>query len=226
MFTAMPIDTAPVECEVRPFTATLYADVAKKSKVNLPPNVSYRQCSAPGERSAVVTAPDSGGTEACVFYEFTVDPKMPDVQKPKEKMRTGVARSIGGKECPKMEFGARTYPGKDYFFLSDNVPLVNAHRVKETVEKGGLAFLKTEQQQGKQAGAAPDVGNTPLRVSAIDATRESDCRAKASFFQGRYAACYRAEIYNDKLRGGAALLVGLTKKNEYVFIQSVFAKPR
>ncbi len=224
MFTAMPVD-APVECEVRPFTATLYRDVAKKAKVNLPPNATYRKCNVPGERSVVATMPASGGTEACVIYEFPVDPKMPDVLKPKEKMRTGVARSIGGKECPKMEFGARTYPGRDYFFLSDNVPLVNAHRVKETIEKDGLGFLKGEKAQRKELAALPDVGETPLRVSAIDAAKESECRVKASFFQGRYAACYRAEIYNQSVRGGLYLNVALTKKGDYLFIQSSYTKP-
>jgi len=225
MFTAMPIDTAPVECEVRPFSAALYADVAKKSKVNLPPNVTYRKCNVPGERSAVVTMPASGGTEACVFYEFTVDPAVPDVQKPKEKMRTGVARSIGGKQCPKMEYGARTYPGRDYFFLSDNVPLVNAHRVKEAVEKGGLAFLKSAQAQSKEQGLATRVGQAPLRVAAIDAAKESQCRAKASFLQGRYSACYRAEVYNEAIRGGLAIHVALNKKGDYVLIDHVYAKP-
>ncbi|MES2899985.1 MAG: hypothetical protein V4723_09665 [Pseudomonadota bacterium] len=224
MFTAMPIDTAPVECEVRPFTAALYADAAKKAKVNLPPNSTYRKCNVPGERSAIVTMPASGGTEACVFYEFPVDPGRPEVQKPKEKMRTGVAKSLAGKECPKLEFGARTYPGRDYFFLSDNVPLVNAHRVKETVEKGGLAFLKSEIAQRKE-GAPPDAGQSPLRVAAIDAAKESECRVKASFFQGRYSACYRAEVYNEAVRGGLALHLALNKKGEYVFIQSTYAKP-
>ncbi len=171
----------------------------------------------------MLTVPDSGGTEVCVVYEYSVDAKKSDVVL--GKMRTGVAKSLADKKCPPLDYSKQSYPGKDYFFLSDNVPLVNAHRVKETVEKGGLAFLKSEQAQRKELAGLPAGGNTPLRVAAIDAAKESECRVKASFFQGRYSACYRAEVYNEALRGGLALHVALNKKGEYVFIQSSYAKP-
>ena len=218
MLTAAPVDVAPLECEMRPYMTALYADAAKKSKVNLPLGATYRKCAAPTEPSQVLTVPDSGGTEMCVLYEFAVDPKHPDVQV--GKMRTGVAKSLPDKKCPPLDYGKQSYPGKHYFFLSDNVPLPNAFAIKARVESAGLAFLRQEQNERKDGKPAIDVGNSPLNVASISAAPSAECRKRASFFQGRYAACYRAEFYNQTLRGGHSLLIALNKKREYQFIES------
>ena len=218
MLAATPVDVAPLECEMRPYMTTLYGDPAKKGKVNLPLGSTFRKCASPTELSQVLTVPDSGGTEACVFYEFGVDAKKPDVQV--GKMRTGVAKSLADKKCPPIDYSRQSYPGKDYFFLSDNVPLPNAYAVKARVESSGLAFLKEEQKERKDGKPAIDFGNSPLGVLSISAALTNDCRQHVSFFQGRYAACYRVEFYNKAVRGGWSLLVALNKKREYQIIES------
>jgi hypothetical protein len=223
MFAATPVDVAPLACEMRPLMTTLFADQAKQAKVNLPLGATLRLCHAPGEGSQVLTTPDSGGTEMCVFYEFGVDSKKTDVQT--SKMRTGVAKALPNKKCPAIDYGKQSYPGKDYFFLSDNVPLPNAFAVKAKIEKDGLAFLQQEQKARKDGKPALNVGSSPLTVMSISAALTTDCRKHASFFQGRYAACYRAEVYNKSIRGDWQLLVALNKKPEYVFIESNHGAP-
>ncbi|WP_426102706.1 hypothetical protein [Massilia sp. TSP1-1-2] len=218
MLAATPVDVAPLECEMRPYMTTLYADPAKKSKVNLPLGATLRKCSSPAEGSQVLTAPDSGGTEMCVLYEFGVDANKADVQI--GKMRTGVGKSLADKKCPAIDYGKQSYPGKDYFFLSDNVPLPNAFAIKARVETAGLAFLKDEQKARKDGKPAIDFGNSPLGVASISQAPALECRQHASFFEGRYAACYRAEFYNKAVRGGWTLLIALNKKREYQFIES------
>lgn len=217
MFATTPAE-APVQCEVRPYKAELHIDVAKKARVNLPPGATYRRCSSPSEGSQVVTKPDSGGSTACVFYEFTVDVKEPEVQLGPRK--AAVAKSLPNKDCPAIDFGAQTYPGKDWFFLSDNVPLENAYRVKARVETAGLAFLNEEKKERKDQAPALDFGNSPLGVYSVSAAPPLECRKKQSFFQERYAACYKAVIYNKSVRGGWTLHVGLRKNGEYKFIES------
>jgi hypothetical protein len=221
MFATMPAEP-PSECVVAPLKTELFVDVAKKARVNLPEGSTYRKCTIPGEGAHIATKPDSGGTTACVFYEFTVDPKNPEVQVGKRK--AAVAKSLADKSCPAIDFGARSYPGKDWFFLSDNVPLENAYRVKARVEKAGLAFLEEEKRALKDPKAAIDFGNTPLGVYSVSAAPPLECRTKDSFFQERYAACYAAEIYNKTVRGGWTLHVGLRKNGEYKFIESHLAK--
>jgi hypothetical protein len=217
MNATMPVE-APVACEVRPYKAELHVDVAKKARVNLPPGSTLRKCSTPGESSQVVTKPDSGGTTACVFYEFTVDPKEPEVQVGVRK--AAVAKSLPNKECPAIDFGAKSYPGKDWFFLSDNVPLENAYRVKARIETAGLAFLDEEKKERKASAPALDHGNSPLGVYSVSAAPASECLSKQGFFQTRFAACYKAAIYNKSVRGGWTLHVGLRKNGEYKFIES------
>ncbi|MEJ7805357.1 MAG: hypothetical protein WKG03_05485 [Telluria sp.] len=215
MLAATPVDVAPLECEMRPYMTVLYADTAKKAKVNLTLGSTFRKCASPTELSQVLTVPDSGGTEMCVFYEFAVDGKKPDVQV--GKMRTGVGKSLPDKKCAPLDYSRQSYPGKDYFFLSDNVPLPNAFAVKARVENGGLAFLKQEQKLGKPV---VDYGNTPLSVASISAAPPKECRKHAGYFEGRYAACYRVGIYNKTVRGGHTLLIALNKKREYQFLES------
>lgn len=220
MFATMPVE-APVQCEAKPYKAQLHIAAAKKGRVNLPPGSTYRKCSSSAEGSQVVTKPDSGGTTACVFYEFTVDPKDPEVQVGPRK--TAVAKSLPNKDCPAIDFGAQTYPGKEWFFLSDNVPLENAHRVKARVETAGLAFLTQEnkdRKEGKVPGPVLDHGNTPLMVYSVSAAPPPECRKNQSFFQERYAACYKTVIYNETVRGGWTLHVALRKNGEYKFIES------
>src|SRR4051812_11735265 len=91
MLAALPVDAAPLACEMRPFHDTLFADAARKRPVSLPEGATRRTCADPAEGAQVLTKPDSGGTEMCVFYEFGVDPKVPDVQSAPRKM--GVTRS-------------------------------------------------------------------------------------------------------------------------------------
>jgi hypothetical protein len=217
MLATMPAE-APVQCEVRPYMVALHVDPAKKARVNLPPGSTIRTCSSPAEGTHIVTKPDSGGTEACVFYEFAVNPKEVQVQVGARK--TAVAKSLPNKDCPAIDFSAQSYPGKDWFFLSDNVPLENAYRVKARVESGGLAFLNEEKKERKEAGPALDFGNSPLGVYAIAAAPPLECRKKQSFFQERFAACYKAVIYNKSVRGGWTLHLGLRKSGEYKFIES------
>ncbi len=217
MLAATPVDVAPLECEMRPYMTALYADAAKTAKVKLPLGATLRKCASPTENSQVLTVPDSGGTEVCVVYEYSVDAKKSDVVL--GKMRTGVAKSLADKKCPPLDYSKQSYPGKDYFFLSDNVPLPNAFAVKARVESAGLAFVKQEQKVRKDGKPAVDFGNTPFSVASISAAPPTECNKKASFFQGRYAACYRVEIYNKTARGGT-LLLALNKKREYQFIES------
>ena len=214
----MPVDNGPTACEVRPYKGTLHADLAKKSKINLPEGAIYRSCANPREGSLVITKPDSGGTTACVFYEFAVNPKTPDISLAKRK--TAVAKSLKDTSCPAVDFSAQSYPGKDWFFLSDNVPLENAYRVKARIESAGLAFLNEEKKQLKDPKAALDFGASPLGVYAVSAAPPLECRTKQGFFQERYAACYMAVIYNQAVRGGWTLHVGLRKNGEYKFIES------
>lgn len=221
MLAATPVDVAPLECEMRPYMTALYADAAKTAKVNLPLGATFRKCASPTDGSQVLTVPDSGGTEVCVLYEFSVDSKKPDVQV--GKMRTGVAKSLPDKKCAPLDYGKQSYPGKDYFFLSDNVPLPNAFAIKARVESAGLAFLKQEQKERKDGKPAVDFGNSPLNVASIAAAQTNECRKHTSFFQGRYSACYRAEFYNKTVRGGWTLLIALNKKREYQFIESAHA---
>ncbi len=217
----MPDAAPPVVCEAKAFTRTLFADEAKKAKVNLPPGATLRTCSSPRERSAVLTKPDSGGTEMCVVYEFGVDPKDPE----RETMpqRTLVAKSIDKKDCPALDYSAQAYPGKAWFFLSDNVPLPNAFKVKAAVESGGLNFVNEEAKGIKGSPPSPAYGTTPLGVYAIDNAKPSECKSEGKFFQERFAACYRVGIYNLAARGGWTMHVGLRKNGEYVFIRSTHA---
>lgn len=217
MLAATPVDVAPLECEMRPYMSVLYADPAKKARVNLPLGSTLRKCAAPEEGSQVLTFPDSGGTEICVFYEFGVNAKDNAVQATKQ--RTAVAKSLADKKCPAIDYGRQSYPGKDYFFLSDNVPLPNAFAVKAKVESAGLAFL-AEEKKRRPERAGVDFGTSPLNVASISAAPAADCRKHASFFQGRYAACYQVEFYNKTVRGGWTLLVALNKKREYQLIES------
>ncbi|MES2018079.1 MAG: hypothetical protein V4484_16450 [Pseudomonadota bacterium] len=217
MFATIPVD-APVACEVSPYKVELFSDAAKKARVMLPPGSTLRKCALAREGAVVVTKPDSGGTTACVMYEFGVDPKDPAVQTSKRK--TAVAKSLADKSCPAIDFGVQSYPGKDWFFLSDNVPLENAYRVKARVESGGLAFLEEEKRQLKDPKAGIDFGTSPLGVYSVSAAPPLECRTKQKFFQERYAACYMAVIYNAAVRGGWTLHVALRKNGEYKFIES------
>lgn len=218
MLAATPVDVAPLECEMRPYMSVLHADTAKKARVNLPLGSTMRLCKSAIEGSQVLTLPDSGGTDMCVFYEFGVDPKQPEVQT--TKMRTGVGKALADKKCPPIDYSRQSYPGKNYFFLSDNVPLPNAFAVKATVEKTGLAFLKEEQKERKDGRPLVDFGSTALGVASIAAAPMNDCRKNASLLAGRYAACYRVEVYNKAIRGGWTLLVALNSKREYNVIES------
>jgi hypothetical protein len=217
MVSTMPAE-APRACEVSPYKLELHADAAKKARVNLPPGAIYRKCTVAREGAQVLTKPDSGGTTACVFYEFAVDAKNPEVQIAPRK--TAVAKSLTDKSCPPIDYGVQSYPGKDWFFLSDNVPLENAYRVKARVETSGLAFLQDEKKQLKDAKQALDFGDSPLGVYAISAAPPLECRKKQGFFQERYAACYMAVIYNKAVRGGWTLHVALRKNGEYKFVES------
>lgn len=221
MFATMPVQ-APVQCEATPYLVALHIDAAKKARVNLLPGSTYRKCSSPSEGAQVITKPESGGTTACVFYEFTVDPKERQVQVGQRK--TAVAKSLPNKECPAVDYSAQSYPGKDWFFLSDNVPLENAYRVKERIETGGLAFLNKEKKESKDQSQGLDFGDTPLGVYSISAAPPPECRTKQGFFQPRFAACYKAVIYNKSVRGGWTLHVGLHKSGEYKFIESKLAR--
>lgn len=218
----MPVDSLPPQCEVRPYDKPLFADARRTAKVKLPPGATLRQCSSKADGAQIITAPDSGGTEMCVIYEYGVDNKVVDVVL--RMQRTGVARSRADKSCPPLDFSRQGYPGKDWFFMSDNLPLANAFKVKETVEKGGLAFLNEEKKTVKER-AAIDYGSTPLQVEGIAPTEQVECRQTAGFFQGRYAACYRAKVYNQTIRGDWWLVLGLTKDNEYKILQSLRTPP-
>ena len=220
MLSTMPVE-APVQCEVRPYKAQLHEDVAKKARVNLPPDAIFRKCSDARAGSQVITKPDSGGTTACVFYEFAVNASNPEVQTAPRK--TAVAKSLADKSCPAIDYRVQSYPGKDWFFLSDNVPLENAYRVKQRVESAGLAFLIEEKKQLKEAKdprAALDFGNTPVGVYSISSAPPPECRKKQGFLQERYAACYKAEIYNQSVRGGWTVHIALRKSGEYKFVES------
>jgi len=217
MFATMPVE-APVQCEVTPYLVALHIDAAKKARVNLPPGSTYRKCNSASEGAQVITKPDSGGTTACVIYEFTVDPKEREVQV--GKRATAVAKSLPNKECPPVDFSAQSYPGKDWFFLSDNVPLENAYRVKERIEKSGLAFLNEEKKARKDGAPGLDFGDSPLGVYSVSAAPPLECRTKQGFFQTRYSACFKAVIYNRSVRGGWTLHVALHKSGEYKFIES------
>ncbi len=59
-----------------------------------------------------------------------------------------------------------------------------------------------------------------MGLLALSTVPAADCRKQASFFQGRYSACYKAEFYNQAVRGGWTLLVALNKKGEYNFVES------
>ena len=219
MLAAPPVDVAPLECEMRPYMKVLYARPGGKARVHLPLGATLRLCAAPGESSQVLTVPDSGGTEMCVFYEFGVDSKVTDLQT--TPMRTGVGKALADKKCPAIDYRKQTYPGKDYFFLSDKVPLPNAFAIKERVETAGLAFLKQEQKERKNGPATGvDFGTTPLGLISISATPVEQCRKNAGLFEGRYAACYSVEFFNQAVRGGWTLLVALNSKREYQFIES------
>lgn len=219
----MPIDTGPTACEVRPYKGTLHADAAKKARVNLPEGAMFRVCKDPREGAQVITKPDSGGTTACVFYEFAVDARTPEVQLSPRK--TAVAKSLAGGVCPAFDPSAQSYPGKDWFFLSDNVPLVNAYRVKAKVEKDGLAFLNEEKALLKDPKGGLDYGTTALGVYAISAAAPPKCRTTQGFFHEKFAACYEAVIYNQSVRGGWTVHVALRKNGEYKLIESA-RKPR
>lgn len=213
----MPVDAAPVTCEVRPYQGTLHADAEKKARVNLPAGATLRTCNSPREGSQVITKPDSGGTTACVFYEFAVDGKKSEVQLAPRK--TAVAKSLADKSCPAIDHSAQSYPGKDWFFLSDNLPLENAYRVKARVESAGLAFLNEEKAHIKDARMLRDFGGTPLGMYSVSIAPPPECRTKDGFFQERHAACYKAIVYNKVIRG-AALHIALRKNGEYKFIRS------
>lgn len=218
----MPVDTLPPQCEMRPYDKPLFADAKRTAKVKLPAGARLRQCTAAADGAQIITAPDSGGTEMCVIYEYGVDHKIVDVVL--RMQRTGVARARADKSCPALDFSRQGYPGKDWFFMSDNLPLPNAFKVKEAVEKGGLAFLNQEKAQRKDR-AGIDYGTTQLQVEGIAPTEQLECRQTAGFFQGRYAACYRARVYNQTIRGDWWLVLGLTKDNEYKILQSIRTPP-
>lgn len=220
---ATPVDTMPPQCEMRPFTTPLFVDANRTAKVKLPPNAVLRRCTSAADGAQILTAPDSGGTEACVIYEYSVDNKITDIVI-RPQHRTGVARSLKDKSCPKVDFSRQGYPGKEWFFMADNLPLANAYKVKETVEKEGLAFMAKEKSTLADR-AAIDYGTTALQVESIAPTEQVECRRTAGFFEGRYAACYRAKVYNQTIRGNWWLVVGLTKDNEYKILQSVRTPP-
>lgn len=218
MLATMPVDAALAECEARPYTLALHADAAKKALVHLPPGAIFRKCPGPGEASQVLTRPDSGGTEVCVAYEFGVNAKDPEVQATPQK--TAVARSLKNKECPAIDYRRQSYPGKDWFFLSDGVPLENAFKVKARVETGGIAFLLQEKKAQKDRKGGVDFGNSPLGVYSISVAPTMECRDKGAFFQQRLAACYKVGIYNQAVREGWSVNVGLRKNGAYDFIRS------
>ena len=164
MLSTMPVET-PIQCEVRPYKAQLHEDAAKKGRVNLPPDAMLRTCSNEREGTQVITKPDSGGTTACVFYEFRVNARNPEVQTAPRK--TAVAKSLADKRCPPIDYSAQSYPGNDWFFLSDNVPLENAYRVKARVESG-RATLKESKRRIKR-GRMKMLISAP-KISAIDST--------------------------------------------------------
>lgn len=218
----MPVDIMPAQCEMRPYDRPLFANVKRMAKVKLPPGAKLRQCNNAADGAQIITAPDSGGTEMCVIYEYDVDYKIVDVILRRE--RTGVAKARADKSCPALDFSGQNYPGKEWVFLSDNLPLANAFKVRAAVEKGGLAFLKQEKSLPKD-GAVIDFGSTPLQVESIAPTEQLECRQSAGLFQGRYAACYRAKVYNQSIRGNWWLVLGLTKDNEYKILQSIRTPP-
>ncbi len=221
MLAATPVDVAPLECEMRPYMTTLYADAAKTARVNLPLGSTLRLCKGPNQGSQVLTVPESGGTEVCVFYEFGVNANKLDLVT--TKMRTGVGRPQADKKCAPLDYSRQRYPGKHYFFLSDNVPLPNAFAVRARIESGALAFLRQEQATRKDGKPALAFGDSAIGVASISAAPDNDCRKNAGMFEGRYAACYRAEIYNQAVSGAWTLLLALNKKREYIFIESAYA---
>lgn len=215
----LPVDTAPQECIAKPFSVALYADEAKKRPVTLPPGATLRACPAPIDGAQVLTKPDSGGTEMCIFYELGVDPKNPSLKTRRQK--AGVTKSLPDKSCPPIDYSRTGYPGKLWFFLSENVILPNAFKIKAKVEAEGLAFLKAETARAPGTRPVADYGNTPLLMYGIAEARAIECRKNASTFQGRYAACYRADVYNSAVRGDRSLIVALTKNGAYHFIESI-----
>ena len=215
---ATPVDVMPPQCEMRPFKTPLFVDANRTAKVKLPPGANMRHCSAAADGAQIITAPDSGGTEMCVIYEYGVDSKITDVVI--RPQRLGAAKSRPDKSCPAVDYSRQGYPGKEWFFMSDNLPLVNALKVKETVEKQGLDFLVKEKATRKDR-ASIDYGKTPIYVEAIAPTEQVECRRTAAFFQGRYAACYRAQIYNQAIKGKWWIIVGLTKDNQYRLLESI-----
>ncbi len=219
MLATLPVDAVPLACDLKPYTMVLYADEARKRPVSLPEGPSLRRCAAAADGAQVLTRPDSGGTDMCIFYEMGVDPKNPQLQTRRQK--AGVAKSLPDKSCPPIDPSQANYPGKAWFFLFDNVVLPNAYKIKAKVESEGLAFLKAESAplQGKRP--AREYRDAPLGLYAVSSTRAIECRKNADFFQGRYAACYRAEVYNPHVRGDRTLIVALTKNGEYKFIESV-----
>lgn len=219
MLATLPVDAPPQDCRATPQVTTLFADAAKTRKVTLPPGPILRQCASSADGAQVLTKPDSGGTEMCIFYEMPVDPKNPQIQI--KRQRAGVAKSLPDKSCPEIDFTRAGYPGKNWFFLSENVVLANAFKVKQKVETEGLAFLKSEKTAPPQTRPVADYGTAPLGLMGIAQAGAIECRKNAGFFQGRYAACYRAEVYNPNVRGDRTLVIGLTKNGEYRFIESI-----
>lgn len=215
MLATPPVDVASLACEMRPYTTTLYADAERKRPVSLPAASTIRKCADPAEGSQVLTKPDSGGTEMCVFYEFGVDAKVPDVQSLPRQM--GVAKALADKACPAINPAHQAYPGKDWFFLSQDVTLPNAFKVKEKIEKEGLAYLRAQKALPADAGKDPAA---QLNLYGIAEAKAIECRKNATMFQGRYAACYKAQAYGPSLGRGWTFVVALTKKGEYQFIDS------
>ena len=219
MLATLPVDAPPQDCRAKPQVTTLYADADKKRKVTFPPGATLRECAAAVDGAQVMTKPDSGGTEMCIFYEMPVDPKNPQIQI--KRQRAGVTKSLPDKSCPEIDVSRANYPGKLWFFLGENVVLVNAFKVKAKVETEGLAFIKGEKTAPAKTRPAADYGNAPLSLMGIAEAGAIECRKNAGFFQGRYAACYRAEVYNPNVRGDRTLVIGLTKNGEYRFIESI-----
>jgi hypothetical protein len=215
MLATAPVDIALLACEMKPYTAVLYADAAKKRPISLPPGSTLRQCSDPAEGAQVLTKPDSGGTVMCVFYEFGVDGKQPEVQIGLRK--AGVTKSLPDKSCPAIAYGRLSYPGKEWFFLSDGVTLPNAFKVEAKVEKEGLAYLAAQKVQG----ATPGTGSAEqLNLYSISPAPAIACRKNASFSEGRYAACYKAEAYSQGMGRGWTFVVALSNKGEYKFVEA------
>lgn len=208
-----PIAPPPADCESRPYEVVLYADEARKAKVNLPPKPLLRAC-APPELSQVMTAPDSGGTTMCVSYVYDVALTAPD--RLVGERRLLAAKSLPDKSCPQIDFKRQGFPGKPWMFLYQGVVVENAYKVKEKIESEGLAFLQLEQTAPGAAKPQVELGKSPLYVSAIQAATPSECRAGGQFFQERFPACYKASVYNQNIRGWQ-IYVALRRNGEYKF---------